>query len=114
MFSDQGRQHAREHDFLKKMYTPEAIELTRVGYENRIPITIISLVAIALCLYGAIQMRTLKKQGYFLWLIGEILPLIGTVIFIGTAAFSNFSGILLIFIIALFVLLYSLQLKYLR
>ncbi len=101
-------------DFLKKMYTPEAVELTRIGYENRIPLTIISLVAIALCLYGAIQMRALKKQGYSLWLIGELLPIIGTVIFIGTAAFSNFSGIILLSIVALFVLLYSLQLKYLR
>ncbi len=42
-----------------------------------------SLIGIALCVYGAIQMRKLKKQGFYAYVIGEILPIIGGVIILG-------------------------------
>jgi hypothetical protein len=100
-------------DFAKKFYSPEAIEIARLSYENRIPLLIITVVSLALCLYGAIQMRGLKKQGYYLWLIGEILPLVSSVVFVGIGIFSNFVGIIILAITALFIFLYTLQLKYL-
>lgn len=101
-------------DFAKKFYSPEAVEMARISYQNRVPLLILGLVGIALCLYGAIQMRGLKKQGYYLYLIGEILPVIGSVVFIGAAFLTNFSGIIILIITALFVLLYTSQLKYLK
>lgn len=101
-------------DFLKRFYTPEAIEMARISYENRVPLTILGLVGIGLCIYGAIQMRSLQKQGYYLWLIGNILPLIGNLIFIGIAALTGFASYLFIGIFVLFLILYSTQLKYLK
>lgn len=101
-------------EFAKKMYSNESIELLRVSYENRVPILVITIVGILLCVYGAMQMRGLKKQGFYLWLIGELLPLIGTVIFVGTGIFSGFVGYISLAIIALFIFLYARQLKYLR
>lgn len=99
--------------FLKNMMGPEALEMARIGYENRVPIFIITLVALSLCVYGALQMRSLKKQGYYLWLIGEILPIIGGIIFIGMGMLSGF-GLITLIIPAVFIILYSTQLKYLR
>jgi hypothetical protein len=97
----------------KKFVNPEALEMVRKGYENRFPIFLISLVCIALCVYGAIQMRQRKMQGYYLYLIGEILPFVPTVIFIGMGALTGAGGIIAIVITLLFVLLYTGQRKYL-
>ena len=101
-------------DFAKQFYSPEAIEMARLSYENRVPLLILTLVGIALCVFGAIQMRKLKKQGYYLWLLGEILPFIGSIIFVGTAGMTGFAGIFIISITVLFIILYTLQLKYLK
>jgi hypothetical protein len=97
----------------KKFMNPEALEVARKTYENRIPMTIIGVVCIGLCLYGAVQMRQLKKQGYLLYLIGEILPVITYGIFIGMASLAGISGIIMICFTLLFVLLYTAQRKYL-
>lgn len=94
----------------KGMMTPEMLEVTKKMFENRMPIMIIGLLGSALCLYGAIEMRKLKKQGYMLWLIGEIVPIIGMVFFVGMGAFSGFSLIGLIFP-AIFVILYTVYKK---
>ena len=97
----------------KKFMSPEALEIARKSYENRIPLTLIGLIGIVLCVYGALQMRKLKMQGYYLWLAGEILPFISSVIFLGIASMSGVMGIIFIGITLLFVLLYSAQRKYL-
>jgi len=97
---------------LKKMMSPEALEVARKTYENRVPITLISLIGVILCLVGAIQMRALKKQGYYLYLIGELLPFIGSLIFVGVAALSGFAIIAVVFALV-FILLYTAQRKYL-
>lgn len=100
-------------EFAKKMMSPEALEMARKSYENRIPLTLIALVGIVLCLVGALQMRKLKAQGYMLYVIGEILPLIGYLIFVGVASLTGFMGIISVCIVLLFVILYTAQRKYL-
>jgi hypothetical protein len=57
-------------------------------------------------------MRKLKKQGYFLWLIGEILPWVAMFIFIGGVFLKTFMVWFLIFPV-LFIILYTLQRKHL-
>ena len=100
-------------DFAKKMMTPEALENLRLMAANKLPIFLLTLVGVTLCLVGALQMRKLKAQGYYLWLLGEVLPLIGTAIFIGAGAlFSGFNVVGPI-IVLLFIVLYTLQRKYL-
>ena len=96
----------------KGMMTPEMLEMTKKVYENKVPILVLSLVALALCLYGALEMRKLKKQGYMFWLIGDILPFATTVIFMGMAAFSGF-GLLMALIPIVFIILYTVNRKYL-
>ena len=98
--------------FVKKMMGPEMVEITRKSMENKLPILLLGLVATALCVYGAIEMRKLKKQGFILWLVGEILPIVAGLIFIGTGMFSGFTMIFMLFPIV-FIILYAVQRKYL-
>ena len=81
----------------------------------RVPILLIALIGYFLCFYGALQMRKLKKMGFSLYVLGDIVPF-ATYIFIGTdtltgslAAFVVGVGILVVFII-----LYATQLKALK
>ncbi|MBZ5859194.1 hypothetical protein [Flavihumibacter profundi] len=98
--------------FLKKFAGPEALENARLAYENRIPLFVIMLAGMVLCLFGAIQMRKLQKNGYYLWLIGELLPTVGSIILVGIG-FAGNAGWMLLFPL-LFIILYSTQVKYLK
>ncbi len=87
------------------------VRLITKTYENRIPILLLSLVAVILCFYGVLQMRKLKKQGFLFYLIGELLPFLAQLLFIGAFAFS---GMVMYFAIAmtlLFIILYAMQRK---
>ncbi|MDX1937548.1 MAG: hypothetical protein SFU21_10530 [Flavihumibacter sp.] len=99
--------------FARSFYSPEALEQARIAYENRLPIFIIGIVGITLCFYGALQMRKLKSQGYLMYLIGELLPFVGYIIFVGMSSITGMGGIIGLVIAGLFILLYTMQRKYL-
>ena len=99
--------------FAKKFYTPEMVEMARKAYENRLPIFLITIVGIVLCFMGAMQMRKLKKQGFSLYVIGELLPVVASAIFLGFNSVTGVFGIIGICIALLFILLYAGQRKYL-
>ncbi|MBK8610207.1 MAG: hypothetical protein IPL84_09730 [Chitinophagaceae bacterium] len=80
-------------------------------YENRIPIVLLSLIAAGLCIYGAIQMRKLKKQGFLFYAIGEVLPFLTQFLFIGAFAFAGVAMYVGIAITLLFLFLYYRQRK---
>ena len=91
-----------------------AAEMIKKTYENRMMILIFALVGVALSFYGAMQMRNLKKQGYMIYVVGELLPIISFAVFIGFG--SLFGGIAMMFstlIAAVFIILYTLQRKHL-
>ncbi len=87
------------------------VELITKSYLNRIPIVLLTLVAVALCFIGAVQMRKLKKQGFLFYVIGELLPYLTTFIFIGAFSLSGIFFFIGVFISLLFILLYALQRK---
>lgn len=97
----------------KNMVGPDMVAMMEKAVENKLPMMVIGLVAVSLCIYGALEMRKLKKQGYWLWLIGEILPIISAVIFIGGVFFKTFAAFFLIFPV-IFIILYTVQRKHLR
>ncbi len=98
--------------FMKKMMGPDALENARRTMENKVPVLLLTLVGVALCLYGAIEMRKLKKQGFTLWVAGEFLPIIGAFIFIGSGMFSGFALFALLFPLV-FLILYAVNKKHL-
>lgn len=88
-----------------------ALELAR---QNEIPIMIISLVGIALCFIGALWMRKYKKDGFWIYTAGQLLPLIGSALVMGTSQYSGVSSIVFgIGIPLIFIGLYATQRKYL-
>ncbi|GGB04681.1 hypothetical protein [Puia dinghuensis] len=101
-------------DFAKRMMGNDPVEMARRSLENRLPILLLSLIGCALCIYGAIQMRKLKKTGYTFYVLGEVLPIITSAIFLGTGALMGFGGIIGTIIVLVFIILYASQLKYLR
>jgi uncharacterized BrkB/YihY/UPF0761 family membrane protein len=96
--------------FVKSQYNQEAMRLAENMVDNKLPILIIGLVSVILCFYGVMEMRKLKKQGYIIWLIGELLPLISTYLFIGIATFYGL-GLLGIIVPVVFIILFTIYQK---
>jgi len=88
-------------------------EMITKSYENRLPIFILSVVALVLCIYVAMQMRSLKKQGYLFYVIGQVLPFATSALFIGTFAFAGTAFVVMTGLTILFILLYTMQRKHL-
>lgn len=88
-------------------------EMVTKAYENKIPIFVLGLVAVALCFYGALQMRKLKKQGFPVYVAGQILPFITSALFMGSMAMSGTFFMVGVAITILFILLYFMQRKHL-
>ena len=97
--------------FVKKMMGPDPLEMTRRSLDNKLPILLLSLVAYGLCLYGAMQMRKRKKIGFSIYVIGEVLPIVATIIFIGLSLLSSVGLFSLICIPLVFIILYATQVK---
>lgn len=99
--------------FMKNFAGPDALEMARKSLENKLPILILTLVGVALCFYGALQMRKLKKQGFYTYVIGQVAPILGATIFMGAAMFKGWA-MLGFGIPILFIILYATQLKHLK
>lgn len=97
-------------DFVKGMVNENTLLMAEKMLQNRLPMLVVYLAGSLLCLAGAFAMRKLKSQGYFLWLIGELLPIVSTALFIGSTAFSGFALIGFIFPLS-FIILYTISRK---
>ena len=87
----------------------QAIELAQA---NMIPSIIVGVLGAILCIVAAIMMRKLKKDGYWIYIAGELLPLITAFILMGTKQYTNvFSVIFAVGLPVLFIVLYTLQKK---
>lgn len=102
-------------NFAKKMMgdPQEFIMTITKSYENRIPILLVTLVAAALCIWGAIQMRALKKQGFMVYTAGQIIGLLASLIFVGFFMAKGFAFMFGVAIVILFVGMYAANRKHL-
>jgi hypothetical protein len=100
-------------DWARKMAGPHPVETAQAMLDNRLPILIITLISAALCFFGALQMRKLKKTGFSLYILGDIVGY-ATGIFIGFDVFATIGVGIAIAITLLFVILYATQLKYMK
>jgi hypothetical protein len=100
-------------EFLKSQYSKAAMEQAENMVTNKLPLLIIGIVSAALCLYGVIEMRKLKKQGFVLWLTGELLPIVATCLLIGAGTFSGLGmfGLVVPAVFIIFYFVYSKELK---
>jgi len=99
-------------DKLREMEKGKA--LIELSSQNMIPLMSIGLVGIILCFVGALWMRKYKKDGYVMYVIGELAPIVGSLFILGTSQFTGVVSILIgLGVPCLFVILYTLQRKYL-
>jgi hypothetical protein len=101
-------------DFVKNMMGPDPVGNARRMLDNRLPIMLLTLVGSLLCFYGAWQMRKLKKTGFTIYIVGDVVPFISLFLFIGASTLGGFTGIFSLIITVVFVILYATQLKYMK
>jgi hypothetical protein len=89
-----------------------ATDVIKKQYENRTILLLLAVVCAAVCFYGAMQMRNRKAMGFNIYVAGELIYPIVSMILIGLGGFGAFGAIGLIFPIV-FVILYAMQRKYL-
>ena len=88
-----------------------ALELAK---QNMIPLMAVGIVCIALCFVGALWMRRFKKDGYWLYVAGELAPIVAGFFIMGSTQYQGVWSIFIgIGIPVLFVVLYTMQRKYL-
>ncbi len=88
-----------------------AIELVT---NNMVPVIIIGMIGIVLCFIGALWMRKFKKDGYWMYVAGELAPLIAGFFLLGSKQYTSvWSYVFGIGIPVLFVVLYTMQRKHL-
>jgi hypothetical protein len=91
-----------------------ATDIVKKSYDNRLMILLFAIAGIALCFYGAVQMRNFKKQGFLIYAVGEILPIISFALFIGFGnLLGGITGVFTVLIAAVFIIMYSTQRKFL-
>ena len=101
-------------DYVKKMYSQDTIDFMIKMDANKLPIFILNFIGCSLCIYGAIEMRKLKMSGFYTYLMGSLLPLVGMILFMGKSYLKGGYNVYIgLGITALFIILYGFQTKYL-
>ncbi len=91
----------------------KAKHLMELTQQNIVPLMISGLIGTAACFLGALWMRKLKKDGYWIYIAGQILPLVGGFIFLGTAQYADWKSYFGLIVPAVFIVLYTIQKKHL-
>lgn len=82
-------------------------------HANMLVYIIMGAIGILLCFTGALMMRKFKKDGFWIYTAGQILPIIGGFAIFGKTQFTGGSNYIIPGIEILFIILYSTQRKYL-
>lgn len=109
---NETREKVGDNGFGAKMID-SSIEIVQKSYENRYLLLITGLIFTTLCLIGALQMRKLKKTGFYYYLVGELAPVVLMAGLFGASFFGAFTLLFAALISVIFVILYGTQLKHL-
>jgi hypothetical protein len=107
---EQREQMGEQTGFMKTFFD-DSFDMAQVAFEHKTLLLVVGLGGIVLCLIGAIQMRKLKRSGFFMYIIGELAPVfvIGGLL----TSITNINFLFSAFFAFLFVVLYATQLKHL-
>jgi hypothetical protein len=83
------------------------------AYEYRHIIGIAGVVFTTFCLIGAIRMRKLRKSGFPIYTIGELAPIVMSIILLGFNTSQTWMVLLQFIVPVIFVILYATQRKHL-
>lgn len=97
---------------LGDMMSRQAENMRKWGMINQL----LNILGSGLCLLGALWMWNLKKNGFYVYVIGQIIPLVAGFAFLGGGGMGMFAG--LAFLGALFpiafIIMYGVNFKYLK
>lgn len=98
----------------KSLIGPKVIEMFHRELIHKTPILLIGLAGVVLCLIGAILMRSLKKRGFPIYAVGELLPF-AAYYFIQPTGLSAMIGMMVtVVVVIVFLGLYVSQLRYMK
>ncbi len=101
-------------DYIKKLYSQNTIDFLIKMDVNKLPILILNFIGCSLCIYGAIEMRKLKMNGFYTYLMGSLLPFVGMFLFMGSTYLKGGYNVYFgLGITILFITIYGFQTKYL-
>jgi hypothetical protein len=89
-----------------------SMEMLQRTHDYRYIMLAVGLVFTTLCLVGALQMRKLRKSGFTIYAIGELTPILISVILLGFSITSAVSMGFGLVVALVFVILYANQRKY--
>jgi hypothetical protein len=89
------------------------IEILEKTCANITVLMIVGFVSSLLCLMGALMMRKLKKQGFYIYIIGQLIGILSSPLILGMESFSDYKNWFGYGISILFIVLYSTQQKFL-
>jgi len=110
---NEAKEKMGDNGFGAKMIE-SSIDIAQKSHDNRYLLLITGLIFTTLCLIGAIQMRKLKKSGYYSYLIGELAPIVLMAGLFGSSFVGAISLLFAALISVIFIILYSTQLKHLK
>jgi hypothetical protein len=111
-YNQTGNELGGSNSFVQSILS-KSQDIVRRSYENRTLILALTLIGAVLCFYGAMQMRNLKKIGFPIYAVGEVLPIATSFLLIGGGALAGFGLIGSALIPVVFITLYATQRKYL-
>lgn len=109
----EGLDKAPDSGFMHNMLE-SSIVIIQKSYDNRYLLFATTLLFTTLCVIGALQMRKLKRSGYFFYITGELAPIVLMAGLFGGSLLAAFNLLLVALVAIVFVILYSTQLKYLQ
>jgi hypothetical protein len=90
------------------------VEFAQKSWEHRYELLICTFVFTTFCLVGALMMRRMKRTGFYIYLVGEIAPIVVTGLLIGFSLVGDITAVLSAVVALVFIILYATQLKYMR
>ncbi len=82
--------------------------------ENAVPNMVIGIVCALICLYGAILMWKLKRNGFFIYTVGEITPAISAFFLGGDGLIGGTGAVLGLLLAIVWIVLYAINFKHLK
>ncbi len=114
VMQDQVEQMSQQGNETAANMMNQAFDMAKKQYDNRYLMLIVNLLATGLCFFGALEMRKMRKNGFYLWLTGEILPIVITAAVIGLNLLGGMVVIASFLFAGVFIVLYALQVKHMR
>jgi hypothetical protein len=113
----------KSEDFIKNITTSKKethgivseMELSLLNaYEHAVPNLIIGLFCACICFYGVLLIWKLKRKGFYIYAIGELIPPIAAFFIGGDSLIGKTGSALLLLLAVIWIVMYAINFKHLN